>query len=780
MNKPLFWTVFLLFALAGTATALCPTGNALEFDGDEVHVLVPDSDSISVGNKDYTICAWVRPESMPTEPPHMGIVSKIQGTSDKEYVFSVANGKLVLNVEKDSSNTSGSTITTPVTTKSWQHVAVTFDASITTPTFYHNGQIQASENTINILPDQLSDDLYIGMWGGTYMQHEFDGQIDEVRIYSRILEESEIEALARCNADINDSDLVAYWSFDEGTGQTVHDSSGNGNDGYLGNNPIEADIQDPNWVLSEILPSPDYYVDDDGPNDPGPYDPCVSDPLEDGSAEHPFDSIQEAIDQAYIDCNNPCSECNNCCPVILVRDGWYAGAGNYNIDTLGMPLLLKSENGPWSTTIDPFGRGRGFTINKGESECTIIDGFLVFDGDAPKTECPDEATRMVGGGIYCQGGGPTIRNCIMLGNYAADSGGALYLYESDATIYRCEIMLNSAEVAGAGIYSYKSNPTIQNCVVSGNFGDYSGGISSNGDGGSTTVINCTISDNYARHGPDGLQCSWSGHADVKNSIFWTDTRWWQTMHSESPDPNAPPQNHIFLEKAGSLSISYSDIEGGWEGIYLEDANCTLDWGIGNLNTDPLFTRYFFFDYHLKSGVGRWSPIAESNGDYDNDDLINFKDFAILAYYWRQPDPPQYVDLDDDGSIDTNDLEIFCSRWLGPGDNTAGWLKDDVNSPCLDAGEPNFPYALEPNPNGAWVNMGAYGNTDQASMTSETALEKRTPDLNDDGGVDFKDFALFAELWLTKGSDIPADFDYSNSVDYPDLVEFCHWWLWGKP
>ena len=41
-----------------------------------------------------------------------------------------------------------------------------------------------------------------------------------------------------------------------------------------------------------------WYVDDDAPNDPGPGDPAISDPLEDGSAEHPFDGIQEGIDAA--------------------------------------------------------------------------------------------------------------------------------------------------------------------------------------------------------------------------------------------------------------------------------------------------------------------------------------------------------------------------------------------------------------------------------------------------------------------------------------------------
>src|SRR5262249_28062814 len=40
------------------------------------------------------------------------------------------------------------------------------------------------------------------------------------------------------------------------------------------------------------------HVDDDAPGDPGPEDPKVSDPLEDGSALHPFDRVQEGLDHS--------------------------------------------------------------------------------------------------------------------------------------------------------------------------------------------------------------------------------------------------------------------------------------------------------------------------------------------------------------------------------------------------------------------------------------------------------------------------------------------------
>ncbi|MCJ7449249.1 MAG: IPT/TIG domain-containing protein [Bacteroidales bacterium] len=38
------------------------------------------------------------------------------------------------------------------------------------------------------------------------------------------------------------------------------------------------------------------------------------------------------------------------------------------------------------------------------------------------------------------------------------------------------------------------------------------------------------------------------------------------------------------------------------------------------------------------------------------------------------------------------------------------------SPCIDAGDPASPYNLEPSDNGGRINMGAYGNTDEAAVS----------------------------------------------------------------
>lgn len=58
------------------------------------------------------------------------------------------------------------------------------------------------------------------------------------------------------------------------------------------------------------------------------------------------------------------------------------------------------------------------------------------------------------------------------------------------------------------------------------------------------------------------------------------------------------------------------------------------------------------------------------------------------------------------------LKSAAGRWNG-----ATWVKDTVTSPCIDAGKASAAYANEPSPNGNRTNMGAYGNTAEASKST---------------------------------------------------------------
>src|SRR6185436_18830641 len=46
------------------------------------------------------------------------------------------------------------------------------------------------------------------------------------------------------------------------------------------------------------------------------------------------------------------------------------------------------------------------------------------------------------------------------------------------------------------------------------------------------------------------------------------------------------------------------------------------------------------------------------------------------------------------------------------------ILDAATSPAIDRGDPTSPFANEPAPNGGFLNLGAYGNTAQASLSPE--------------------------------------------------------------
>ena len=136
-----------------------------------------------------------------------------------------------------------------------------------------------------------------------------------------------------------------------------------------------------------------YYMDDDAPGDPGPGDTGVSDPLENGSIQHPFDSIQEAIDASADH------------TTINILDGTYTGLGNRDIDFYGKAITLRSLNGPAKCIIDCEGLGRGFDFHSGETQQTIVAGFTITKGQADS-----------GGAVRCVNSSPQIRNCVISKN----------------------------------------------------------------------------------------------------------------------------------------------------------------------------------------------------------------------------------------------------------------------------------------------------------------------------------------------------------------------------
>ena len=259
----------------------------------------------------------------------------------------------------------------------------------------------------------------------------------------------------------------------------------------------------------------------------------------------------------------------------------------------------------------------------------------------------------------------------------------------------CIVAPGAYAYCGGGIYGNGTLATIQYNIIFGNGADpsmwpsfgYGGGIY-DCDG---TIQYNVISANYAV--VDELGSSGGGlygcDGTIKNNTISYNAA---DIGGGIANCNGTIKNCIIWCNYWSdiyncgATVTYSDIGGSYPGT-------------GNIVADPCFAKLGYWDenlvlvdtdYHLNSQAGRWKPNSES------------------------------------------------------------WVKDDVTSPCIDAGNPMSPIGSEPFPNGGIINMGAYGGTPEASKSyfGEPVCEIIVAgDINGDCEINFKDYTFIALHWL---------------------------------
>lgn len=108
----------------------------------------------------------------------------------------------------------------------WVHVAVVVDYANKTGKFYRNGElINTATTTLDVLFPTANKSKYIGSYNPSL--NMFDGLMDDVRVYSRALSDAEVADHYQ-SIFTDNSDLLGYWNFNEGSGVTAYDNAGNG------------------------------------------------------------------------------------------------------------------------------------------------------------------------------------------------------------------------------------------------------------------------------------------------------------------------------------------------------------------------------------------------------------------------------------------------------------------------------------------------------------------------------------------------------------------------
>jgi hypothetical protein len=401
-----------------------------------------------------------------------------------------------------------------------------------------------------------------------------------------------------------------------------------------------------------------------------------------------------------------------------------------------------------------FQSGSGFTVRNQGAYKTIIDGNLANPGlrlfvNAGANNMTVDGLAFKrgrglgsawnngyghGGGLYVQwygSGTLTISHCEMFDNQtnsiAANSqmgGGAWAITQGTGSVrFEDNHFTNNKGGKGAGVAAQGRVHFYRN-RVEGNLGQ--------GDHGGGMILYVTgsqIEDNLIKNNRAGILAGYGwgggmviagGSADMRRNVvtgnitpligagvFW-DEQVVGTMTNDLIYKNACPNDGrsgaaVYIDGAGASGPG-SHVT--MTNVTIADHNCPNQAGAGGsvfLERQSTVT--------IKNSIfwGNTVDAAGANGT------------TIAATYSR-------TSLAGTGNITANPLFVDAANNDYHLASTAGhfanggWVLDGATSPAIDAGDPASPFTNEPSPNGSRVNMGAYGNTVEASKSATLDYE----------------------------------------------------------
>ena len=216
---------------------------SMSFDGVDDYVDFGDVSEVE-GLNTISVEAWINPFSLNNNRSF--IVAK-----EDVWYFNIENGLLTFTIHGEL------TLTEYIIpqTNNWYYVVGVSDNNSTK--LYVNGLLidSVSSTAITTSNYPLSVGARYEMPASTWTDN-FDGDIDQVRIWDVALSQQEIQQYMNCPPTGDEAELVGYWNFEEGSGTTAFDQTSNGNDGAINGATFSEDVPEtncPNCTSSDTI-----------------------------------------------------------------------------------------------------------------------------------------------------------------------------------------------------------------------------------------------------------------------------------------------------------------------------------------------------------------------------------------------------------------------------------------------------------------------------------------------------------------------------------------------
>ncbi len=168
-----------------------PFGKAVSLSGDYGSLIIPRGNAMNVADDDFTVAAWIHPKQLKAA----GIVALGGYEWTHGWYLEMAGGKGDFRIQTAGpGNQPNGSVTSPpgvIRAGAWQHVAAVVRRNGETR-LYVNGYAVAKGEIGAANLDNPEIDLHVG---SVPDGPRFQGELDEVRLYTRALDEAEVQAL---------------------------------------------------------------------------------------------------------------------------------------------------------------------------------------------------------------------------------------------------------------------------------------------------------------------------------------------------------------------------------------------------------------------------------------------------------------------------------------------------------------------------------------------------------------------------------------------------------
>jgi predicted outer membrane repeat protein len=265
----------------------------------------------------------------------------------------------------------------------------------------------------------------------------------------------------------------------------------------------------------------------------------------------------------------------------------------------------------------------------GTTNTAVLDGFIITAGQANDTAYPNN----YGGGIYNNGGSPSLRYITFSGNSAIVNGGGMYSSgSSNPTLTNITFSGNTAE-NGGGMQNNGSSPSLNSVTFTNNTASNGGGLYNSS--GSPTLTNVTFSANSASFG-GGMYNNSSDPALTNVTLSGNTASFGAGMQNSGSNPtltNVTFSNNISNDLGGGMrntdgsSPTLTDVT-------FAGNSASSGGGMFNDSSNPILTNVTFSTNSAQKGGGIYnnessptlmnlifndnSATSEGGGIYNND------------------------------------------------------------------------------------------------------------------------------------------------------------------